>query len=245
MFAVKRSGSSLSELARQVRDVPERIIPYAASTALTRMARESQQAVIKRMPQVFDRPNAYTLNSLRIVPSTVQTLTAQVAVKDFASGNGTRPEDYLYPSVFGGPRREKRFERALRYNGIITSRERAVLGQAAPLDVHGNLARGEIQKILTAVRGTITGYQNRSGSSRSRRNARKAPYFAGRIGAGRGLWGIWRREGRRARPVMIFTERQPNYRRRLDFEGIVRETVEAGFPAAFTEAAVAIAARRR
>lgn len=240
MLTIQKSGS-VAQILREARDVPARVIPYAAATALTRTAKQAQKAIIQEMPQVFDRPTAYTLGSTFVQPASVKSMTARVAVKDWASNNGTLPEDYLLPAVLGGGRKEKRFERNMRYAGLLARGEYAVLGQAAPLDAHGNMRRGEMQRILTATRSSFDPYQNRSSSRRSRKNAKNAPYFAGRV---KRTWGVWRREGRHLRPVLVFVRKSPQYRPRLDFDGIAERAVREFFEAEFRAAAKAIVRRR-
>lgn len=240
MLSITRNGSA-RVLAREARDIPTRVIPLAASTALTRTAQHAQRTIVSRLPQVFDRPTPYTLSSTFIVPSTVKTMSARVAVKDAARNNGTLPEDYLLPAVLGGKRKEKRFERAMRYAGVLQRGERAVLGSGATLDAYGNLKRGEMQRILTATRSAFDPAQRRTGSRHSQRNAKRAPYFAGRIG--RGPWGVWRREGRGVKPVLIFVRREPQYRQRLDFAGIAEQAVAERFESEFQAAAAAIVQR--
>ena len=81
---------------------------------------------------------------------------------------------------------------------------------------------GEIQRILTATRSAFDPYQRKSNSARSRRNARKAPYFAARIGR---TWGVWKRDGKRdVVPILIFITKPPRYRPVLDFEAVAAET---------------------
>lgn len=244
MIEIRRQGS-IADVIREARDIPSRVLPYAASTALTRVAKAGQKSVIDAMPSVFDRPVPYTLNSTRVVPSTVETLMARVAVREWASGNGTLPEKYLFPAVYGGPRREKRFERAMRYAGLLRAGEYAVLGSEAPLDASGNLQRGEMQRILTYTRSAIDRYQRASGSKRSRAGARRAQLFGGRVGVGNGPRGVWRREGRSVHPILVFVRQVPQYRRRLDFEGIVQRTAESEFEREFRTAADSITARRK
>ena len=234
MLTLTRTGSIAGVIA-QVRSIPERVIPYAASTALTRVAQAGQKAIVAALPSVFDRPNAYTLGGTRIVPSTVQTLAARVAVKDQA-GAGTVPENYLVPEVFGGARKEKRFERALRYAGILQSGERAILGKSAPVDASGNLSRSELTNVL-AVTAARPGAKRVSKA----KTAERKQYFAGTVAGQRG---VWKREGRKLSAILIFTRKAPNYRKRLDFAGTVQRTADANFEAEFYKAADAIVARR-
>jgi hypothetical protein len=254
MYKVQRTGR-ISDVIAEVRDVPARQIPYATSIALTRVARLGQAAVVQAMPRVLDRPVAYTLNATRVVPATVKTLAAQVAVKDETTNNGNLPEDYLFPEVFGGPRKEKRFERSLRFAGILKAGQRVVPGQDAPLDSFGNIKPGELQRILTATRSASDPYQRRTNSKRSQRNAKNAPYFVAGLDSvsirggeqvirrGRIQPGIYRREGRSIKPVLIFVSKAPEYRRRLDFAGLVDEVAQTQFRPEFLTALQSLNAR--
>lgn len=241
MISVTRSGPSAKsagvELRAQVREVPT-----VVAKALTFVAQSAQKSILAEMPRVFaGGATPYTLNSTRVEPATAERLFARVSVKDRTTNNGTLPEDYLLPQVVGGGRKEKRFERAMRYAGILQGRERAVLGEGAPVDKFGNLKRGEIQRILTATRSAFDPYQRKTDSARSRRNAKKAPYFAGRIGR---TLGVWKRIGNQGEiePILIFVTKQPTYRPRLDFEGIARATAQREFEPTFRR--VLRAARR-
>jgi hypothetical protein len=241
MLQITRTGS-IADVIAQVRGVPARVIPYAASTALTRVAVAGRAGVLQEMPRVFDRPTPYALRSTRVRPSTVQKMVARVEVNNDATNNGTPAENFLYPGVYGGARREKRFERTLRYGGLLRAGDSVMPGQKAPLDRYGNFRASELQRILTAVRSSFDPYQNRTSSRRSRKNAKNAPYFAASIS---GTRGIWKRKGRRGiEPILIFTSKTPVYRKRLDFEGIVQRTAESQFKAEFYRAADALIQRR-
>lgn len=246
----------IADMVQSFRDVPARVMPYAASTALTRTAQALAKTVLPgEMQRVFDRPNRYTLNSLRVKVAKKDNLTASVWVKSDATNNGTRPEDYLLPNVAGGGRNEKRFERAMRYAGLLPNGWRAMPGQGAPLDDFGNLRRGEMQRILTATRSAFDPYQRKTNSKRSRKNAKNAPYFAVTPFVGRFVGGeykvtpntlqpgVYRREGRGIKPVLIFTRTQPQYRQRLDFVGVSERYTLDNFPAEFQRAAQQILSR--
>lgn len=232
MYTVTRTGRPI-DMATEIRAVVHTAVPKIAAIALTRTVQAAQKSIVAELGRVFEGgATRYTLNSTRIVPATVDNLAARVAVKDQTSSNGTLPEDYLFPQVYGGPRKEKRFERAMRYAGLLQAGERAVLGQGAPVDAFGNLKRGEIQRVLTATRSAFDPYQRKTDSAKSRRNAKKAPYFAARIGR---TWGVWKRIGKEGEiePILIFVKKQPQYRSRLDFEGIARATAEREFEPTF------------
>ena len=249
MFTVTRTGRA-QDIAAEIRAVPTVAVPKAAAKALTFTAQAAQKSIVAAMGSTFKGgATRYTLNSTRIEPATVEDLSARVAVKDRTTNNGTLPEDYLYPQVYGGQRKEKRMERNLRYAGILAAGKRAVLGKDTPanlVDSFGNLKYGEIQRILTAVKASFDRGQNRTDSKRSKRNARNAPYFVAGLPGGRfegGEFrevasrvqpGIYRRVGdRKVVPVLIFVSKKPTYKPRLNFEDIARETAQREFEPIF------------
>ena len=247
MLTLNRSGPTTASIAAELRQVVASKVPLITAKALTFTAQKAQKSIIEAMPRVFEGgATRYTLGATRIERATVDNLQARVAIKNDSAAAGNIPENYLFPQVFGGPRREKRFERSMRYAGLLGSGQRAVLSTAADVDRFGNLKRGELQRILTATRSAFDPFQRRTDSARSRRNARNAPYFA--VGDGRIVFeggeavrkkerlaaGIYRREGKRGvRPVFLFVKKQPTYKPRLDFTGLARATVEREFPATF------------
>lgn len=244
----------LGEVAAYIRTIPTRVVPYAASTALTRTAKDGQAAIVAEMPRVFDRPTRYTLNATRLIPATAKSLIATVAVKDQAGGTSTRPESYLLPEVEGGNRSEKRFERALRYQGLLSKNMRAMPGDAIDLDTFGNISNRQIRTVLALAKKqgrSPTVHKDTIG--RKIRITSRSDLFVGipTQGSGKGrvkrkgaLPGIYRREGHRIRPLFIFTGATPNYRRRLDFDGVVAKVATTNFAVEFERAASALLARR-
>jgi hypothetical protein len=235
MFDVRRSGS-MADMVREVRDVSRTWVPYASSAALTKSAQAAQRAIVEEMPRRFDRPVAYTLNAMRVVPSTVQTQSAAVAVKDQAGARGTRPESYLFPEVEGGPRREKRTERALRLAGLLRPGEWVVPGRAAPLDANGNLTGAYARRLIQTVIA-----QQRGEKGRAPRG--KLAFFVGPVGK-KGTRGVWERDGRDILPILIFTRKAPTYTSRLPFTEVADKAVRATFPTAFGAELAAIRARK-
>lgn len=226
-------------------------VPTVAAKALTFTAQRAQQDIVAAMPGAFKGgATRYTLGATRIVPASVDKLSARVAVKDRTGNKGTLPEDYLFPQVYGGPRKEKRFERAMRYAGLLAPGMSVVLGRDAPanlVDSYGNLRYGEMQRILTATKSNFDPAQNKTGSAKSRKNARSAPYFAGgldRISMRGGEMvrqrgamqpGIYRRTGvgKEIVPVLVFVTKRPSYSQRLDFEDIARTAAQRDFEPIF------------
>lgn len=233
MFTVTRPSRSATTAAVELRALVNDAVPTVVAKALTFTVQKAQKDIVAEMPRVFaGGATPYTRNSTRIEPATPADLSARVAVKDRTSSNGTLPQDYLFPQVFGGPRKEKRFERAMRYAGLLQGNERAVLGQGAPVDSFGNLKRGEIQRILTATRSAFDPYQRKTDSRKSRKNAKAAPYFGARIGK---TVGVWKRIGTQGEiePILVFVTKQPSYRKRLDFQAIAQATAQREFEPTF------------
>jgi hypothetical protein len=250
MYTVIRPNRTAADLAADVRSVVRDQVPKITAKALTFTAQKAQADIVAAMPRVFEGgASAYTRNSTRIEPATVATLSARVAVKDRTTNNGTLPEDYLFPEVFGGARKEKRFERAMRYAGVLQPGTFTVLGRDVPrslLDAQGNLKGSELARLMSATRTSFDGTQRKTGSARSRRNQRNAPYFVGglddvrlvggevNVRKGRMQPGVYRREGRgKILPVLIFVKKRPTYRTRLDFDGIAQATAQREFEPTF------------
>ncbi len=222
MLDIRRTGPTLADLAAGIRDVPERVIPYATATALTKAAKRGQKAVIAAMRSEFRSPVSYTLNATRVEPATKDKLFARIAVKDQSSG-GARPTSYLLPEVEGGGRAEKGMERALRFAGILLAGERAMPGAGLALDANGNVTGAQVRTILRAVA--------RSGAKR-----KDGSIYAGAVGRAK-TRGIWQRDGKRVRPLFVFTRNLPTYRPRLDFVGAAATAVRDGFASDFYAAA--------
>lgn len=226
MFTVTRTGRA-EDMAASIRAVHTVAMPKAAAKALTFTAQAAQKSILAEMSSTFKGgATRYTLNSTRIESATVDKLSARVAVKDRTSGSGNLPENYLFPQVYGGLRKEKRFERAMRYSGLLKANERAVLGKRAPaeaVDSFGNIKYSEIKKILAATdareKKATKGLGKRSG------------YFVGRVGK---LTGVLKVVGKgEVVPMLVFVTKPPSFTKRLDFEAIARETAQREFEPTF------------
>lgn len=234
MLTVRKTSGNLADVIAAIPNVPRRVIPYAASTALTRVAQHAATKVLPdEMRKAFQGPTAYTLNSLRVVPSTADTLSARVMVKDKAAGRP--PQNYLLPEVEGGSRSRKGMEGALRYQGILRSGQFAVPGTGATLDANGNVSGAQVRTILSAlkkIRGGVGAKGQRAGRGRKLAN----DLFAGKPNGGNRAEGIWRREGKRLRMLFTFTNKAPSYSPRLNFEGTVLQVARERFGVEFERA---------
>lgn len=240
MLEIRRSGN-MADVIASVRSVPARIVPYAASTALTRTAQHAAKMELPaEMRSVFGNPVAYTLNSLRIEPATKDTLSARVMVKTSAAG--VAPENFLYPQVEGGGRKHKRAEAAMRYAGVLGAGQFAMPGSGLSLDANGNVKGAEVRTILSAlknIRGGVGAKGQKAGRGRKLAN----DLFVGKPNGGNRPDGIWRREGKRIRALFIFTNDAPTYSKRLDFTGVVQRVALERFQPEFQKAMAAMLAR--
>lgn len=240
MLKISHSGASIADVIASVQGVPTRIVPYAASTALTRCAKfAADQALPDAMRRVFAGPVPYTLKSLRTEPATKDSLSARVMVKNQAAG--VAPENFLQPEVEGGARKHKRMESALRYAGVLRAGQFAMPGKAIDLDASGNVKGAEVRTILAALKGirAVSSARNKQRKGRKLDNA----LFVGKPRGGNRPDGIWRREAQRLRPLFIFANQAPRYAKRLDFSGTVQRVALDRFRPEFEKALAAMVAK--
>jgi hypothetical protein len=239
-------------------------LPFAAAVALTRTAQEVEKGLVAEMANIFDRPTRATLNALFIQPATKQRMEARVWIKDGRSttargnlvgregswGKGRAASTWLTPQVFGGARSEKSFEKMLERVGALDGGRFVVPGESQPLDKHGNLGRGRLNKILSGARLFAEEGYNSNATDSARSTAKgNTRYFL--IKKGRRPIGIAERLGRgkgsrnNIRMALVFV-RQPTYSPSFDFFGIARRIAEDQLPIQFELAlAQAVATRRR
>ncbi|KAA5603020.1 hypothetical protein F1188_20020 [Roseospira marina] len=234
---------NLDAVKRDIADFSDRQVPFAMMNALTRTANAAKDRARDEIDRVFDRPTKYTRNSLFVRAARKARLEASVNIKDFAP-KGTPAFKYLAPQIEGGPRREKRFERALQAAGHLPRGTRAVPGEGIDLDRSGAVSRGQITKILSYLRASPDPMQNR-GATAGRRVRRRDQYFLGRPKNQPDLpEGVWKRERSRLVPTLVFV-RRAEYRPRFAFADIIHGTVEDEFGGHFRDALHEAHATRR
>jgi len=255
MLQITRSGRIADAIA-SVRDVPARVIPYAAAVALTKSAKLAQADVVASLPRVFDRPTRYTLNATRIETATARDLTARVAVKDQASGGAVAAESFLKPAVFGGRRNEKGIEKSLRLKGVLPRGASILPGSGIKLDQYGNVSRVQYRKIQADIfaQAGFALHKDRKRANETAKFRRKESLSRrGKndvfVGVPRHHTkdlpaGIWLRDGRNLRALLVFEYQQLDYHRILDFHKIAETVVKNNFQRLFIDAATSIYGRR-
>jgi hypothetical protein len=251
MFEVKVDKSQVEKLARQF---PAQVM-RAAEISLDKTADAIRDAERAELPKVFDRPTPYTLNSLKVTKTQGHNMTACVWFKE----PDRMIEHYLVPQVFGGPRRQKGFERA--FGGYF------VPSKAESLDRYGNMPYGRIVQILSVLgRAEYKAGYSANVTARSRKRNRKPRdyvlltnqhgklpagiYQRFQTGAGFGAktkktlpFGEYQKGATRGkfssvvrarglRPVLIQVKR-PGYSKRLPFFEIGRQVFDRQFNATF------------
>ena len=204
MLRVKFDAEEVTKVLQEA----GRQLPFATALALTKTAQDVQKDHQEALPYIYDNPTRFTINGLYVKPAKKTALFAYVGLKDYAM-KGTAVAQYLKPTIEGGRREHKRFEKLLIARGVMRANEYTMPSTATKLNQYGNVSQGQIVKALANLQSLRDEYQNTKSG---------AVYFAGSPykGAPRG---IYLRKGRRLQPFMIFTAAQ-SYAPMYDFRGM-------------------------
>lgn len=221
LFPTISFAADISSLQREMPIWAQQRIPSITRNALNSTAEDAVGAEIDKIRGVFDRPTPFTERSVvfpRNLRATKDHLEAKIMLRDEASGGGTPPDRYLQAQIFGGPRKAKPFEKALRRAGIMQPDEFATIAIGYRRNAYGNLAGPTLVAILSQLKAfSEVGHKmNETRRSRMRAGAeRKSRYFVPDEGSSLRR-GVYERVGKRIKAVLIFV-RQPTYRARFDF----------------------------
>lgn len=218
-FDIRSNGALVRQ---QLTDLQKKHLPKAELEAAERAGRYVHGALRSEMRQVFDRPTDWTLSGLRFKRPTMGRPVVEIWLAEFA-GKGTPAADFLAAEIEGGPRKHKRFEKALIARGLMPANSFAVPGAMAPLDAHGNVPGPFIVRMLSDLQAFgEQGYRaNRRGK---RTGTRRTNYF---FAAQRGHWktghlkpGIyWHLPNGLLGVVFLFVTKAA-YQKRFDFYGV-------------------------
>ena len=223
-------------LERELEGWEQKKLPYATATALTRTAKRVQAAFIDAMKQRFDRPTPYTLSGTFVKPATASTLAATVGWKDWTS-KGVPASVFMLPQVIGGPRRLKSTEKLLNRKGLLPSGMATVPGSAARLDQYGNMSRGQLVQVVSALQAfPETGYLANRARKRIAKGTKTPDFFVGTPGGGRLPLGVYQRmSDHTIRPILIFVK-SPNYKILIPFQALAERVYTADFQEEFNRA---------
>jgi hypothetical protein len=231
--------ANLNNAERYLNGLRKDQIPFATAYALTQTAKQGQENIRQEMRRVFDNPKPYTLNGTFVIPARKNQLYAVVKLKDgyniptnLDGARGT-PDQYLRAQTKGGQRKPKAFEKLLINRGLMPPGMYAIPTSAAPKDQFGNVTAGYFNKIMSQLRIATDPLSNATTASKKRRKTRTSGYFVaypGRLQTKHLSPGIYERIGTgfgsAIRPIFIYTDSAPSYRKRLDFDGVILKTVE-------------------
>lgn len=219
-------------------------IPLAGSKrifakASTRVAFAARKSVMAKLPEIFDRPTRFTINSIRVTPAKQDDLQSIVYISDDAA-KGISPRKYLGPEIQGGGRGPKRSERALQLKGMMRPDQSLMPAEKLPLDQFGNVSGPTMKRILSRLAALGEQGYSANVSKATKAKLRKAgltvqktgtDYFIAKDkGSGEPL-GIWQlvQKGQ-VKPALIFTDRRPAYRTRFPFVATVMAVYQSEWP---------------
>lgn len=196
--------TNLGDTGRYIGDVGKQV-RYATAVALTRTVRRLQTVMEREVQRSFSNPTPFTKRAFGTTPANKATLAATLFIKP-------KQAAYLRPSIQGGRRQQKPFERRLvgdaRVDGFWAP------GEGVRLNAAGNLTRNQITEIATSLRRSGRYGEVFVGVPRGHTNA---PF---------GIWARPKRNPRGAIKPLLVKIQQPNYRKQFDFYGIAKR--EAG-----------------
>ena len=223
-----------------VREVLDRLSGEQARTAYAKAVNDAafqvRRAMVAEMGRVFDKPTAYVLKSPRITMATPDKLSASIA-PTYMGGKGIDPQKILQAQEFGGARRDKRSEAALRKAGILPAGYfTAIPAQPYPGsdDGRGNLRGPFLTQLITyfqaageqGYRANMTDRRKKAVHKGTVKTAGRRYFVAyGRLRSGQtshlapGIWAASGAYGAVVAPVVMFV-RAPNYKPRLNMQRV-------------------------
>lgn len=227
-----------SGLERALLDMSRELGKGAPVLAVTRTVALTRRAMRDEMPNIFDRPTPYTVNSV-LYKAEKESPRAVLFIQD-EGGKGVAPARYLRAEIEGGPRGDKRSERALISRGIMAPDQQMVPSTSARLDRYGNLPKGMMVRVLSRI-GAFheMGFAANAGAETKQRLARQrrahrstgTDFFVGANRDGR-AGAVYQIVGsHHIRPVLVFTDRRATYKRRFNFIGLAGKSFGEIWPA--------------
>lgn len=232
-------------LSNNIDDVVKRLkadrrqVPFAASRAMNAAGYLAIQSIKQAMPTRLDRPTKYTLNSLRLLKSSKEDLTAKIDHKNNKSG-GRTADFWLSQGVNGGARRQKGFEKKLSAIGVIPPGWFVVPTDNAATDANGNWKQSQLRQVFLALgqgydkigreRLAKSAARNASGG-KARKSA--ARFFVIQSEADGMHPGIYQRKSGAVICLATLQKEAPGYRRRMPFYQIANRVFSRQFDALF------------
>ena len=234
-------GLSIENLG-VVREVLDRLSGEQARTAYAKALNDTgfqvRRAMQAELGKVFDRPTSYITKSPRVTLATADKLSVRVEPA-YMGGKGVDPQKILQAQEFGGARRDKRSESALRRAGILPNGYQTAI-PATPDpgsdDGKGNVRGPFLTQLITyfqasgeqGFKANMTDKRKRAVHKGTAKTAGRRYFVAyGRMRDGRGAHlaaGIWAAAGPGGvdvKPVLMFV-RGARYTPRLSMERVAK-----------------------
>ena len=223
---LKLEIKGLDKVRKQLERLGSDQLKQASASALNDAAFKARASMQDQMRRVFNNVSPYLVKSVQVEKATPDRLQAWIGPRKM-DGGGTDPQKILRAQVYGGQRRNKRFEVALRSIGALPSGWLAVLPAPAypgSVDARGDLNPRFAQQLIAHLAGT----RRAAPRSRGRTPTPAGPvrYFVAKAGQ-RLKPGIWAAVGRDVKPVLLFVS-SASYKPRLDMEAVA-QPVQAEF----------------
>ncbi len=214
-----------SKIERALLKVAPALRDAAAKEVIGRTAGLVRKEIMAELPKVFDRPTPWTVNSIRYSISGDGQAATLFVTDDRAKGISA--QDFLRAEIMGGPRKDKRSEKALLSRGLLQGGEQVAPGNSGELDRFGNLRAGLIVQALSGIGAMHEMGFVANATARSRARAKRAQlahastgtrFFVGKVHGG--APGVYEVLGRHhVRAVMHFIAR-PAYKARFNLQGL-------------------------
>lgn len=219
--------AKIEKLLSQLQAHPD-IMKRAITFALDDTAQKMKEAQIEEMKKVFDNPRPYTLNALFVVKARGDnSLKAGIAFREFGVG-GTPAYKYLMPNIVGGPRRQKRHERALAATGVLSGGSMTAQGRNYPKDQYGDITGGAYTRMLAELESLPGTPGGRKSAQKKRKDESKRYFLFTPKGASLPS-GIAERRGGEV-VVMLRFIAPPNYKPIYNFYGLSERIARLEFP---------------
>lgn len=221
--------TEFGKLEAELTDLEKKQLPFARSQAANRLSKQAVKDLQTEMHRVFDKPTRWVLQGIYARTGTKKDPHGEVIVRDrgFGKGVGTPAADILSAEILGGTRKLKRFERALGHR--VEDATYIVPGRGAQLDAFGNMPKGQINKVLSALGAaeTTAGYNaNRTTKSGKRQKKKMEIYFVATSKRDGRPLAVYKVIGKgQVAPIFFFPRAKPHYHERLAFYGVVQKTV--------------------
>lgn len=213
-------------------DMARHQVPFIVSKFLNLLGNAGERQLQTRLPQVFDRPTAFTMKGIFVKPATKATPEVEIYFPESSEAGGKGSREYIRPGADGaGARHQKKTEYLLARMGFLPPGWITLPGKAISLDGYGNMSGAYYKQIIRAL-----GIKNTKGPAKpvsaasGRRAARMgvaSEFFAiapgvntlGRNG-GNLPAGVYRRRGRHGERLEQYLRfaRKASYKKRLNLE---------------------------